>query len=80
LAGLVRSQVITMEEAFRNSDHQEDLRLKLSGMVGGGQRDMDAGAVMGQGGNQEQDVLLNESGVSVESVMKMKPGAVKRTG
>ena len=42
LADLVKTNSVTLDEALRYSDKPEDLRLKLSGMLGGGQRDADA--------------------------------------
>lgn len=81
LVSLVREGKITVEEAVRNSDSQEDLRLKLSGMVGGGQRDLDAGAIMGQRGtSNEPDVVLVDSGVSVETVSRQKANLLQTMG
>ena len=38
LEKLVRANIITIEEAISHSDKSEDLRLKLSGMISGGQK------------------------------------------
>lgn len=78
LLNLVRSNVITAEEALRNSDHQEDLRLKLSGMVGGGQRGLQAGDFIGQPQGTGHDVQLNDSGVRLES--HGQPAGKKKAG
>lgn len=42
IAGLVRRGIILKEEAINYSDKPEDLRLKMSGLLGGGQRGVDA--------------------------------------
>ena len=48
LAKLINDGVIDLEEAVRHSDKPEDLRLKLSGMMSGGQRDFDANDLLSQ--------------------------------
>jgi twitching motility protein PilT len=48
LEKLIRDNIVTVDEALSHSDYQEDLRLKLSGMVGGGQKGVDASQIMDQ--------------------------------
>ena len=48
LEKLVREGTITMDEAVLHSDRPEDLRLRMSGMVGGGHAGIDAGQIMEQ--------------------------------
>lgn len=48
LEELVRSGVITKEEAMLNSDKKEDLDLKLSGMIGGGHKGIEANELLEQ--------------------------------
>ena len=48
IAQMIRDGVITKEEGVLNSDKREDLILKMSGMVGGGQSGIDAKEIMEQ--------------------------------
>ena len=48
LEKLVLSGTITIDEALIHSDSREDLQLKLSGMLGGGQKGVEASEFMGQ--------------------------------
>lgn len=58
LAELVKSGAVTLDEAVRYSDKPEDLRLKLSGMRGGGQRDADATEYI------EQSMVMNSGQIA----------------
>lgn len=48
LERLVRDGVITQEEAIANSDKKEDLMLKLSGVIGGSQKGVEADELLQQ--------------------------------
>lgn len=74
IAQLVRSGIITKEEAVRYSDKPEDLRLKMSGMLGGGQRDADATSFIEQTqmyGHEEQDDDLFEQNEDTDTALEL---------
>jgi twitching motility protein PilT len=48
IEALIKAGTITKEEGVHHSDRKEDLLLKLSGMVGGGQAGVDAASIMSQ--------------------------------
>lgn len=70
ISDLVKRGVISMEEAVRYSDKPEDLRLKMSGMLGGGQRDADATSFIEQtqmfGAEVDEDAYEEETDTGLE--------------
>jgi twitching motility protein PilT len=71
LAELVKAGSVSLDEAIRYCDKPEDLRLKLSGMLGGGQRDVDANDFIEQskvmeGGEIAEDFFDDGGGVRLE--------------
>lgn len=75
LANLIRAGLVTLDEGLRYSDKPEDLRLKLSGMMGGGQRDVDATDLLNQskvvdGGEAVDDFLGQSDDLELELDVK----------
>ena len=69
LAKMVVDGVITKEEALLHSDKREDLNLKLSGMVGGAQRGVDASDLMKQAQNSNESSFGQIRGEPMEPTM-----------